>query len=142
MLGPVDLVSESIPFVETHYYDQELGVPISRRILSFASLVDPASLVEIKLFTNGLEQEYLEDGHRIFNLDPGLLSLERLVLATGKNYTHRIYLRNGIWADLTLIFQDRGWQTLPWTYPDYAGTRVQQFLTWMRERYKEQLSTG
>ena len=80
------------------------------------------------------------DGRRLFNLDPGLLSQERLVLATGKNYTHRLYLGQGIWGDLTLIFQNGGWRAQPWTFPDYAGPELQEHLTRLRVRHKEKLT--
>jgi len=139
-LGPAGEITEPFDFLETSYYDQELGTPIQRRMLSFRELVDPSRLAEIKLFTNRLEQDHAAaNDRRLFNLDPGLLTLERLVLATGKNYTHRIYLRHGIWADLTLIYQHKGWQALPWTFPDYGGQAMQAILSWFRESYKKRL---
>ncbi len=138
--GPVEDVTEPFEFRETRYYDQELGTPLKRRMISFRDLVDPAGLADMKVFTNRLEQGHARpDGRRLFNLDPGLLSLERLVLGTGKNYTHRIYLSQGIWADLTLIYQHKGWQSLPWTFPDYRGRRMQAILTRFREGYKHKL---
>jgi len=139
-LGDTDYISDILAFTETDYYNQELGTPIQRRILGFGPLVDQEDLVKIKLWTNSLEQEHKRpDGTRLFNLDPGLITLERLVLATGKNYTHRIYLREGIWADLTLIYRARGWQSLPWTYPDYASRYIQEILTNLRNIYKTKL---
>jgi hypothetical protein len=139
-LGPADEITGLFDFLETSYYDQELGTPIQRRMLSFKELVDPSRLAEIKLFTNRMEKAHAwGSGRRLFNLDPGLLSLERLVLATGKNYTHRIYLRHGIWADLTLIYQHKGWLTLPWTFPDYGGQVMQEILSRFRESYKKRL---
>ncbi|MFW6216734.1 MAG: DUF4416 family protein, partial [Desulfohalobiaceae bacterium] len=79
------------------------------------------------------------DANRLFNLDPGYLTLEQLVLATGKNFTHRIYLDQGVFADLTLVYSKAGWQTLPWTYPDYAGRLLQDILNQLRQRYKQKL---
>ncbi|MEF8822943.1 MAG: DUF4416 family protein [Desulfohalobiaceae bacterium] len=140
VLGPAEDVTEPFPFTETDYYDNELGTPIHRRIIAFEGLIDPLRLVDIKLAFNDLEAEYLrEDGTRRVNIDSGILSLERLVLATGKEFGHRIYLGRGIWADLTLLFQRGGWRTLPWTYPDYAGERVQSILTRVRSAYKAKL---
>ncbi len=139
-LGPADHVSDLFPFTETDYYDGELGTPIRRRIVAFEALIDPPRLVDIKLAFNELEARYARpDGTRRVNLDPGILSLERLVLATGKEFTHRIYLGRGIWADLTLLYQHGGWRSLPWTYPDYAGERVQSILTRIRSTYKAKL---
>jgi len=142
-LGRADVVSDPFAFTETSYYDEELGTPIQRRILAFEELVPPEALPGMKLFTNELEGRHLDaSGNRIFNLDPGLLQLERLVLATGKEFTHRIYLRSGIWAEVTLIFQKGGWRALPWTYPDYAGTLVQAILSRIRDRYKDKLKSA
>lgn len=139
-LGPADHISSLFPFTETGYYQAEMGSPLYRRIVAFQTLLDPQRLVEMKLACNELEEDYLRwDGSRRVNLDPGLLFLERLVLATGKDFTHRIYLGEGIWVDLTLIYQHGGWQTLPWTYPDYAGERVQSELREIRRSYKAKL---
>ncbi|MBT8763578.1 DUF4416 family protein [Desulfohalobiaceae bacterium Ax17] len=148
-MGRVDYQSELIPFTETRYYDEELGTPIFRRILSFSPLVPLDILPEIKLWTNSIENEYAQTTNstpgnkRIFNLDPGILTHERLVLATGKNFTHRIYLRDGIWADLTLIFTKGDFQNLPWTFPDYASEKVKIHLRKIREQYhKECIKNG
>ncbi len=139
-LGEADYISEPWHFTETSYYDQELGQPIQRRILAFAPLLPPQRLVHCKLLCHRLEYEQASgEGKRLFNLDPGLLFLERLVLATGKNFTHRIYLDQGVFADLTLLYTKGAWQTLPWTYPDYAGKIVQDILSKLRERYKMKL---
>lgn len=140
--GSTDYISESIPLVETHYYDQELGTPIFRRLLSFKSLVEQDRLPEIKLWTNSVEQNTLQEGgDRTFNLDPGILTFERLVLATGKNFTHRIYLGKGIWADLTLIYTRGNWQSLPWTFPDYGGRAIKKHLSEVRSLYAQKISS-
>ncbi len=140
IFGKIEYISRDIPFVETSYYNEELGEPIYRRVFSFEGLVPPQELIEIKIKTNELEDEFRDrEGKRIFNLDPGILSLERFVLATGKEYTHRIYLGKGVWADLTLIFQKGQWRSLPWTYPDYAGDELKGILYLIRESYKQKL---
>jgi hypothetical protein len=140
--GPLDYLSDPIPFAETRYYDGELGTPIHRRVVSFDSLVEQERLPEIKLWTNDLESRWADGGRRRFNLDPGLLTHERLVLATGKNFTHRIYLGSGIWADLTLIYTRGGWQNLPWTFPDYASTTLQGHLTNIRTLFSEKMESS
>lgn len=139
LFGPVDYESEPIPFIQTGYYDRELGTPITRRILSFERLLDMDALAEAKLATNALEKEWERDGRRLFNLDPGYITQERLVLATGKNFSHRVYLSRGIWADLTLIFHGGDWFDLPWTFPDYATSEIKAHLTRLREMYKASL---
>ncbi|ACU90974.1 DUF4416 family protein [Desulfomicrobium baculatum] len=139
ILGPIDYESQPIPFNRTSYYDSELGTPISRHILSFERPLPLDGLAEVKLATNRLEAEWALDGRRLFNLDPGYVTQERLVLATGKNFTHRVYLSQGIWADLTLIFQGGDWLDLPWTFPDYAAPAVKTHLTRIREMYRDSL---
>ena len=140
LLGEIDYESQPIPFTQTSYYDHELGTPITRRILSFDRPLPLDGLVDVKLATNELEEEWSEAGKRLFNLDPGYITQERLVLATGKNFSHRVYLSKGIWADLTLIFHKGDWFDLPWTFPDYATPEIKKHLTAVRAMYKAGLT--
>ncbi|NCC23778.1 MAG: DUF4416 family protein [Deltaproteobacteria bacterium] len=137
--GEMDHVSDPLPFDQTTYYDRELGQPILRRLVSFRPLVRMDSLVEVKHWTNALEMAWSQDGKRAVNLDPGLLTLERLVLATGKNFSHRVYLGKGVWADLTLVYGRGGWIVQPWTFPDYAGAVIQNELTAIRAVFAVQV---
>jgi len=142
--GPLWSESELLPFDHTDYYAAELGAPLFRRLLAFERLAPLDSLVEAKRFACGLERGLARpDGARRVNLDPGLLTLERLVLASGKNFTHRIYLGRGVWADLTLIYNKRtGWVDLPWTFPDYASETMKRRLTELRALYKTRIEAG
>jgi hypothetical protein len=133
--GALDMISSWMAFDFTSYYVREMGAPLWRRMLAFRPLIDQDQLVEIKLATNAMEQACARDGRRRVNIDPGYLLMERFVLATGKNYSHRIYLRRGIYADLTLIYQNGAFRTLPWTYPDYGGRAIGQFLKTVRRKY-------
>jgi hypothetical protein len=137
--GRIDLVSAWMPFDYTQYYAEEMGTGLFRRMLAFQPLVAPERLPHVKLATNAIEQACAQDGRRTVNIDPGILSLERFVLATGKNFTHRIYLGQGIYADLTLIYHRGAFQTLPWTYPDYADAPLQRFLLAVRAKYARDL---
>jgi len=137
--GELDFLGEPLAFTRKTYYQAEFGAPLERRLLAFAKLVEQDRLPEIKLWAHALEQEHARGGKRLFNLDPGLLTQERFVLATGKNFTHRIYLGCGIFADLTLIYQAGRWQALPWTFPDYAAPDLQAQLTALRNKYRAQL---
>jgi len=139
--GPAGHVSEEFAFDQTPYYDEELGTPIGRRLLAFETLRPLDELAEIKLATNAIESAHAVGARRRVNLDPGFLTLERLVLATGKNFSHRIYLGRGIWADLTLVWQRGGWTDFPWTFPDYAGQEMKSRLTKLRQLYKTKLNT-
>ncbi len=110
-----------------------------RRFISFKNLIRSEDIVDTKLATNKVENKYLRDGKRRVNIDPGYVSLERLILATGKNYTHRIYLSNGIYADLTLIFQKGSFRPLEWTFKDYADPEIIVFFNDLRKKYKEHI---
>ncbi len=144
LFGPVDYKSGLLPFDHTGYYEAELGAPLFRRLLGFERLLPLDGLLGFKLATNELERVLARpDGSRRVNLDPGVLTLERLVLASGKNFTHRVYLGSGIWADLTLIYNKReGWVILPWTFPDYATDDMKRRLTALRTLYKTVIEAG
>jgi len=105
-----------------------MGENLVRRMVSFRRLVDPGQLAPIKLTTNAIEQALAVAGRRRINLDPGTLTPAQFVLATGQNYNHRIYLDQGIYADLTLVFTGGGFQFLAWTYPDYRDAALLGFL--------------
>jgi hypothetical protein len=137
--GTLDFVSEVLPFDYTDYYYAELGQPLFRRFASFDRLISQDDLAQIKVQTNFLEDELSREGNRTVNIDPGYLLAERLVLASGKNYAHRIYLSQGIYAELTLIYQDKDYRTLAWTYPDYAEPKVRNWLRSLRQKYLHQL---
>jgi hypothetical protein len=133
--GTADIISRWFSFDYTHYYEPEMGSPLFRRMLAFKALVDQEKLSEIKTYTNYIESVYSEKGKRTVNIDPGYMLCERFVLATGKNYTHRIYIGSNIYADLTLIYQDGGFKKLPWTYPDYSDDNMMDYLNNVRSKY-------
>lgn len=133
--GPFDLVSYWMDFNYTDYYKAEMGSPLFRRMFAFKRLIEQAALADIKITTNQIEQNYSTAGRRQVNVDPGYLLHERFVLASGKNFSHRIYIGQCIYADLTLIYQKGGFQKLPWTYPDYADQAMICFLDQVRRKY-------
>lgn len=137
--GVLDFVSGVLPFHYTDYYHAEMGQPLYRRFASFDCLIRQEDLAAIKVQTNLVEAEQSLKGNRLVNIDPGYLLAERLVLASGKNYGHRIYLGYGIYADLTLIYRDKDYRPLAWTYPDYAEPKVRAWLRALRQKYLLQL---
>ncbi|MFO7666629.1 MAG: DUF4416 family protein [Desulfobacterales bacterium] len=133
--GPIDIISQWFPFDYTSYYEPEMGFPLFRRMLAYKNLIEQTDLAGIKNITNDIELKYSKNGKRAANIDPGYMLCERFILATGKNYTHRIYIGEGIYADLTLIYQKSGFKKLPWTYPDYYDERMVLYLKTVREKY-------
>lgn len=136
-LGPVERTSEPFPFDRTEYYGKEMGEPLFRRFAVMERLVPRDALAAAKIGAEELEREFSENGMRTVNLDPGILTEENFLLATGKNYSHRVYLRDGVFADLTLVFMKGEYRTLPWTYPDIATAQIRAFLSGVREELRD-----
>lgn len=139
LYGQPDFVSALMPFDYTNYYCPEMGENLIRRFLAMERLIRPETLPDIKLSTNEIEDKLALDEKRQVNIDPGYLSKSHLVLATGKGYAHRPYLRDGIYADLTLIYQGKKFCSLPWTYPDYAEEKQILMFNKIRAKYLLQL---
>ena len=140
--GPADVVSEVFPFDLTHYYDDEMGSPLWRRFVSFRQLVAPDVLVEAKLLTNALEDRFAARAScsraRPINLDPGYVEQAKLVLASMKNFSHRIHLGRGVYGEVTLLYHKDRWQALQWTFPDFASPRYWAFLDAARDSLRAQ----
>lgn len=134
--GPLCEQSSVTPFTYTDYYNEEMGTQPYRCYLFFDKRVDPSALAAIKISTNDIEEHFTVDGKRRVNIDPGLLSLSNLVLATTKNRAHRIALCAGIYAELTLIYYNHSYQSLPWTYADYKSEEVVKLLNQWRSHLK------
>ncbi len=140
-LGHIDHFSPVIPFDWTNYYLKEMGEDLLRQWVSVKGLVQQDALPDIKILTNELEMRFAVNGRRRINLDPGLLMHSRLILATTKDYSHRIYIGKGIFAEVTLIYRRKvGFQPLPWTYPDYKSETALKFFSEVRKTYMEELS--
>lgn len=133
--GPVDLKSGIFPFIHTDYYEKEMGKDLKRKFISFERLIDPVQLWKIKLFANSLEAEFSRGILRKINLDPGYVTAGKLVLATTKDRQHRIYVREGIYEEVTLRFHKGDFEPWEWTYPDYRTAECLSFFTRVRESY-------
>ncbi|MGI6604016.1 MAG: DUF4416 family protein [Firmicutes bacterium] len=138
-LGPVVYVSELLPFDTTNYYAPEMGEGLKRRIFAFRNLLDPAELPALKRWTNELEEQYAVQGRRRVNIDSGYVSLAKLVLATTKDNIHRIYLGQGIYAEVTLRYRAGHFEPWPWTYPDYASPPYLKIAEEIRELHRKLL---
>ncbi len=137
--GDPDYVSEILPFAYTNYYAAEMGPTLVRRFVAFGALIRPEELPAIKLETNALEGRLSEGGARQVNVDPGYMAKQHFILATGKGFSHRPYLGQGIYADLTLVYRQETFRPLEWTYPDYRSEQTIGMLNGLRRRYMIQL---
>ncbi|MBI3756628.1 MAG: DUF4416 family protein [Deltaproteobacteria bacterium] len=141
--GTVDLESEVFPWNTTDYYQAEMGNNLLRRFLTFEPLISPEELVRIKLETNARELTLSSAASaaspRHINLDPGYIDATKLVLASTKDQAHRLYLSQGIYAEVTLLYHHKAFHPFLYTYEDYRWPETHAFLTQARKRYLEQL---
>ncbi len=139
--GLKELHSAWMDFAMTDYYSGQMGRPLFRRFVSFNGLFDAAALAEAKLRTNAIEADVARrhggDGPpRPVNIDPGYVEYSKLVLASMKNFSHRVYLRDGVYAEVTMQYRGNRWRPLEWTFPDYASGMYDEFLTQVRQSLK------
>ena len=139
--GRVDYISECIPFHYTDYYTREMGENLLRFFTSFETLIGPEKIADIKITTNCLEEtlKTTANSGRSVNIDPGYIEASKVVLASTKNFSHRIYLKKGIYAEVTLIYTRKSFQDLPWTFPDYRTSFYKEQLHKIRSIYMQQL---
>ncbi len=137
--GTIDYKSPIMAFSNTDYYREELGDNLKKSFISFKKLINPAKLAKIKIFTNKLEGHFAEQGKRRVNIDPGYLDLAKLVLLSAKDFSHRIALGCGIFAEVTLIFKDKEFRSLEWTYPDYRSQEYLEIFKDIRKIYSQQM---
>jgi hypothetical protein len=138
-LGEIDFESDLLPFAYTDYYEKEFGGGLLRKFISFRKLIAGERLASIKILTNKIENRLAKNGLRLVNLDPGYLTLAKLVLASTKDYSHRIYLGKGIFAEITLVYQGNNFQPQSWTYPDYRSAEYKKIFLKIRQIYAGQL---
>jgi len=140
--GPIDRRSPLFDFDTTDYYTDDMGGPVKRTFLSFQNLIPPTRLAAVKLRTNELEEvirKAVGVEYRAVNLDPGYLTPSALIMATTKNFAHRVPLADGIYAHLELLFTKGGVKLLEWTYPDYRRKEPEEFFLGVRRAYLEEL---
>ncbi len=139
--GKIDFESQVLQFTHTGYYEAEFGSNLKRKFICFAKLIQPQDLPEIKINTNTIEERLSSHGLRLINIDPGYLDMAKLVLASTKDYNHRIYLNKGIYAEITLFYQNKTFTPREWTYPDYKSGDYIEVFNRIREIYARQIET-
>jgi hypothetical protein len=137
--GQIDLLSGIVPFDFSNYYNSEMGDNLKRFWISFERLISATDIAETKVFTNSIEDGFATDGKRQINIDPGYITPANVILATTKDYSHRIYLDKGIYGEVTTIYQKNEYIKLPWSYPDYLSTTATNFLLKARADLMRQL---
>ncbi len=140
--GNIDFEGPARPFDLTDYYRGEMGPGLSRRIVSFEGLGSASRLAEKKMLSREIEREMSEGGSRRANIDTGYIDFFKVVLASFKEGPQKIYLRRGVYADMVLMYQDGGFITLPWTFPDIKTGRYMEEFTEIRRRFRDELRGG
>lgn len=139
--GEIEIESPRFDFVETGFYAETMGEDLKKQFFAFSQLIDPDKIAAAKITANAWEREFAESSEwpvaRPLNIDPGYITEAKLVLATTKDRDHRIYLQQGIFAEVTLHYHDRQWQGDRWTYPDYQRADFQEFFTECRQRLRQ-----
>ncbi len=143
--GAFDFSSDVWPFTQTDYYREQTGTNILRQFVSIERTISPGRLAKMKHKTNKIEQVLAEELKvglpRPVNLDPGIISPANLVLATTKNFAHRIYIGKKMFAEVTLTYENRMWKTFEYTFPDYRQECYFEFFDKVRNRLLEQLKS-
>ncbi len=130
----IDIFSPIIDFSFTKYYNKEMGENLKRQWISFETLISPELLAEMKVETNNIEDSFaVNSSGRIVNIDPGYITPANVILASTKDFSHRIYLSKGIYAEVTTIYRKEGFTKLPWTYPDYLCPTATEFILQARK---------
>lgn len=137
--GPVDSKSSVMIFDQTDYYKEEMGENLKKFFISFTDLIDSIFLVDVKLFTQEIENKYTSEGKRRINLDPGYLSEAKMVLATTKDHQHRIDMGRGIYGEVTLKFKNKTYEPWEWTYNDYKKAEYIAYFIELRNILRSQL---
>jgi len=137
--GKIDFQSKIIPFNFTDYYREEFGLGLKRKFISFKRLIPADELVQIKILANSLEEKFSKGKKRRLNIDPGYLDSAKLVLATTKDFNHRIFLGKGIFAEVTLTYKKDSFQPFEWTYPDYRSQQYLAIFNGIRAIYRSQI---
>lgn len=139
-ISVIELKSEPYDFSYfTDYYQSEMGSDLMKSFIVFTDLYSPENLPKYKIDSNEIEKNFIIKNNRQINIDPGYVSEAKVVLATTKNYDHRIYLGEGIFGDIHLKFTNKNFQAQSWTYPDYKQDKVIQFFEELRQNYFKQL---
>jgi hypothetical protein len=143
LLGPVEARSPRFVFDATDYYARDMGPGLARVFLSFRRLMRPERLAGLKLAANALEASIGRSlgpaAVRAVNIEPGYLTKAALIMATTKDFSHRVPLADGIYGHLELLFSRSGVRLLDWTYPDFRQSGYQAFLLDVRRSYLAEL---
>jgi len=139
-IGPFDFESDIFSFsTPTKYYENEMGENLKKIFLSFKNLVCPTFLADAKNITNDLENELSLNNRRTINLDAGYIDYNKVVLASYKYGSQKIYIGKNVWADLTLFYSKGTFSSFSWSFPDFKDDKYYKTLFKIRELLKKKI---
>jgi hypothetical protein len=140
LIGKIEQRSAVVSWNVSKYYEREMGLGLLRSFVGFSSLLSPERLADLKLKAQLIEDQYRRSpGGRQINIDPGYLDAHKVVLASTKNASQRIYLRSGIYAEASLFYDNGHFHGLPYSYRDYLWPETLAFFSHLRAAYLKQL---
>jgi hypothetical protein len=148
LYGPVSRKSAVTAWGHSSYYLEEMGPGLLRQFVVFSPMIDPGALPAIKNETIGLERSWSISGpsnaRRRINIDPGYLTEAKVVLATTKDFPQRVYIGDGIYAEVALHYsrEHRSYRPLPHTYPDLRTPEVMDLFADARNELRDGMKAG
>jgi hypothetical protein len=144
LYGNLECEGELYAFDMTRYYESEFGTDLCKCMIAAEALIASERLAAIKRETNAIEVRLAQEAGsetRVLNIDPGILELSRVILATTKDHAHRIYMGDGIYEEITLLYRKdtKAFDRMPWTYADYRSPERIAYFGQLRERYYDQV---
>lgn len=135
----IDYVGQSFPFTDSDYYEAEMGTQLKRKVISFEKLESPGNLVSAKQTTRKIEERLSVNLGRTVNLDIGYLDMFKVILASYKGRSNKVYMSDNIWSDFVLYFEKGAYQSFVWSFPDFKSGKYNADLMEIRTLYKKQL---
>jgi hypothetical protein len=137
--GAIEYKGGFFPFEGTDYYREEFGAGLYRGFIAFRGVGGPEFLPRQKHAAARVEQQWSRSGKREFNLDIGYMDPDKVVLASFKRGPAKLYLGDGVYADLLLRYSRGGFEPLPWAFADFQDGRYQKSLLVIRQKLKAEL---
>jgi hypothetical protein len=134
VFGKIDFESDIFDWDFTRFYEEEMGPGLKRKFVFFDKMIAPDEIAEVKLKTNEIEKKFAEKGSRKINLDPGYLTQMKVVLASAKDSSHKVYIREGIYGDIALRFRNNSFEVFDYTYSDFKSKEYINLFNEMREK--------
>ncbi len=117
----------------SHYYEKEMGQNLIKKFIAFDKIIDKEDSIKIKKFSENLEDSLKENNNRTVNIDPVFVDEYQVVALSRKDRGSRVYIGDGVYGELQLLYHHKTFQSLIWTYLDYKENA--NFFNQVRKYY-------